>query len=101
MSVDRTAIIARGFLVDEDPRDIVSDDFYDEYVINFDAWDDCGPFLIGYYVQTCSEGLCYELSEMATPTVTTEAKDKELIAAASATGLIVPDIKTYFGVRVS
>ena len=98
MSVDRTAIIARGFLVDNDPRDIVSDDFYDEWVITFDAWDDCGPYLIGYYIKrSCEEGVPVELN----CGLGDDHWDFLLSEACRNAGLPVGEIKTYFGVRVS
>ena len=98
MSVDRNAIIARGFLVDNDPRDIVSDDFYDEWVICFDAWDDCGPYLIGYYIQrSCDEGVPVELNA----SLGDEGWDNILKKACENAGIPVGEIKVYFGVRVS
>lgn len=98
MSVDRTAIIARGFLVDNDPRDIVSDNFYDEWIITFDAWDDCGPYLIGYYITwSYEEGIPIELG----CTTGDPMWDDFLREACRKADIPVGEIKTYFGVRVS
>lgn len=102
MSVDRTAIIARGFLIDEDPRDFlpedIVDDFYDEWVITFDAWDDCGPYLIGYYIsRNCNEGVPVELN----CGLGDDHWDFLLSEACRIAGIPVGEIKTYFGVRVS
>ena len=102
MSVDRTAVIARGFLINEDPRDIlpedIADDFYDEWVITFDAWDDCGPHLIGYYItRNCNEGVPVELGcTMGDP-----MWDDFLREACRKADIPVGEIKTYVGVRVS
>ncbi len=97
MSVDRTAVIARGFLIDERPYDDdrFTDEFIDDWVICFDAWDDCGPYLIGYYLQQCGEGYPYAISDPICN------NDDLLIKACEEAGIPVGDIKTYFGVRVS
>lgn len=100
MSVDRTAIIARGFLINESPyeNDKFDDDFIDQWVICFDAWDDCGPYLIGYYIQrSCDEGVPVEL----TASMGDENWDNLLCKACENANIPVGDIKTYFGVRVS
>lgn len=100
MSVDRTAIIARGFLIDENPYedDRFTDEFIDEWVICFDSWDDCGPYLIGYYIQrSCDEGVPVEL----TASMHDENLDNFLRLACRIAGIPIGDIKTYFGVRVS
>ena len=100
MSVDRTAVIARGFLIDENPYedDKFTDSFIDDWVICFDSWDNCGPFLIGYYLQrSCQEGIPVEL----TPFMGNADWDANLIEACEDAGLPVGNIKTYFGVRVS
>ena len=97
MSVDYTAVIARGFLIDENPYedDRFADSFIDDWVIYFDAWDSCGPFLIGYYIQQCEAGCPYAVSDPICN------NDDLLIAACEDAGLPIGEIKTYFGVRVS
>ena len=84
MSVDYSAVIARGFLINESPyeSDKFDDDFIDNWVICFDAWDDCGPYLIG-----CSLG--------------DDHWDFLLSEACRKAGIPIGEIKNYFGVRVS
>lgn len=100
MSVDRAAVIARGFLIDENPyrNEKFDDDFVDKWVICFDSWDDCGPYLIGYYIKrVCEEGVPVELGcTMGDP-----MWDDFLQEACRNAGIPVGEIKTYFGVRVS
>lgn len=100
MSVDRTAVIARGFLIDESPyeNDKFDDDFIDKWVICFDTWDDCGPYLIGYYItRSCEEGVPIELG----CTTGDPMWDDFLREACRKADIPVGEIKTYFGVRVS
>lgn len=96
MSVDRTGVIARGFLIEERPYNDsrFTDEFIDEWIICFDAYDDCGPYLIGYYIQQCDEGYPYVVSDPICN------NDDLLIEACRIAGIPVGEIKTYFGVRV-
>ena len=98
MSVDYTAIITRGFLIDECPYGKLPDEFVDEWVICFNAWDGCGPYLIGYYIKrSCEEGVPVELGcTMGDP-----MWDNFLREACRKADIPVGEIKTYFGVRVS
>lgn len=96
MSVDRTAMIVRGFTVDKETWDNLDDDFRDDWGINFDAWCDNGPYIIGYVVQRCHEGEVYKLTNRL---IQEEAEDR-LILACEAAGIEMPPIGTYFGVVV-
>lgn len=97
MSVDRVAMIVRGYQVGMDTWDNLSDDFKDEWGINFNAWWDNGPYIIGYTVQRCGEGRVYELTDTYT-----DDSIEALIAESAIEGIEVSeaDIKTYFGVAV-
>ena len=100
MSVDRSAIIVRGFIIDENPYtdDRFTDDFVDEWVICFDCWDNAGPFVLGYYIsRACEEGQPFELGcTMGDP-----MWDDFLREACRKANIPIGEIKTYFGVRVS
>lgn len=97
MSVDRTAMIVRGYQVNMDTWDNLSDDFKDEWGINFNGWCDGGPYIIGYTVQRCYEGKVFELRDSYT-----DDSIEALIAESAIEGIEVSeaDIKTYFGVAV-
>ena len=47
MSVDYTAVIARGFLIDECPYGKLPDEFIDEWVIDFDCYSEHSGYLVG------------------------------------------------------
>ena len=100
MSVDYTAVIARGFLIDESPykSDKFDDDFIDEWVINFNCYSSNGPYLIGYYIkQSYEEGIPTELNcGFGDP-----MWDEFLREACRKANIPIGEIKTYFGVRVS
>lgn len=96
MSVDRTAIICRGFEIDRETWENLDDDFYDMWGINFNMYSDRGPYLIGYRIKTCDEGELHQLDSAVLPT----DGDNELIAACRSAGLEIGPIKTYFGVAV-
>lgn len=98
MSVDYTAVIARGFLIDECPYDKFPDEFVDEWVINFDCYSDSDSYLIGYYIKrSCEEGVPIELNcAFGDP-----MWDEFLREACRKAGVPIGKIKTYFGVRVS
>ncbi len=100
MSIDRTAVIARGFLIDECPyrNENFPDDFIDEWVIDFDSWSACGPYLIGYYIKrSCEEGVPIELG----CTLGDPMWDDFLREACRKANIPIGEIKTYFGVRLS
>ena len=100
MSVDRSAVIVRVFIIDENPYtdDRFADDFIDDWVICFDSWDSAGPFILGYYVQrACEEGMPFELTSF----MGNKDWDDNLREACEDAGIEVKEIKTYFGVRVS
>ena len=100
MSVDYSAVIARGFLINESPyeNDKLDDDFIDNWVICFDAWDNCGPYLIGYYIkQSYEEGVPVELG----CSLGDDHWDFLLSEACRKAGIPVGAIKNYFGVIVS
>ena len=99
MSVDYTAVIARGFLINERPYGKLPDEFIDEWVIDFDGWTEHDDgYLIGYYLQRAWwEGVPMEL----TPFMGNKDWDDNLRKACEDIGLEVGEIKTYFGVRIS
>lgn len=96
MSVDYSAVIARGFVIPEVDYDNLPDEFIDQWVINFDSWSD-GPYLIGYRIASCEEGQLYDLE----CTLGDPLWDALLIKACNEINLPTGPIKTYFGVRVS
>ena len=98
MSVDYTAVIARGFLIDECPYDKFPDEFIDEWVINFDCYSDSGSYLVGYYISRAfEEGVPFELG----CTLGDPMWDEFLREACRKVNMPIGEIKTYFGVRVS
>lgn len=98
MSVDYTAVIARGFLIDEDPYGKFPDEFIDEWVIDFNCYTNHSDYLIGYYInQSCDEGIPFELEYG----LGDDHWDFLLSEACRNVGLPVGEIKTYFGVRIS
>lgn len=97
MSVDYTAVIARGFLIDECPYGNLPDEFIDKWVIDFDCYDEHDTYLIGYYIQRCVEGYPFEMNLDRSD----EFHDNLLSEACRMVGIPVGEIKTYFGVRVS
>ena len=98
MSVDYTAVIARGFLIKDCPYGKLPDEFIDKWVIDFNSWADHDNYLIGYYIQSeCQEGFPYELG----CTIDVPMWDDNLRKACEDIGLEVGEIKNYFGVRVS
>ena len=96
MSVDRTAMIVRGFEIDKETWESLDDDFRDDWGINFDNWHSYGPFIIGYVVQRCHEGEVYKLNNRL---IQEEAETRLTLACESA-GIEMPPIGTYFGVAV-
>ena len=96
MSVDRTAMIVRGFEVDKETWESIDDDFKDDWGINFDNWCDRGPYIIGYVVQRCREGEVYKLTNRL---IQEEAETRLTLACESA-GIEAPPFGTYFGVAV-
>lgn len=96
MSVDYNAVIARGFVVTELDYDSLSDEFIDQWIINFDSWSD-GPYLIGYQITSCDEGYPYELG----CTLGDPLWDALLLQACAEANFPTKPIKTYFGVKVS
>lgn len=96
MSVDYSAVIARGFVVTELNYEDYPDEFIDQWVINFDSWSD-GPYLIGYQISSCEEGYPYELG----CTLGNPLWDTLLLKACEEVNLPIGLIKTYFGVKVS
>lgn len=98
MSVDYTAVIARGFLIDECPYGKLPDEFIDEWVIDFDCYSEHPGYLIGYYIKhICPLGVPYEIGH----TQGDPLWDMLLEKACNNINLPVGEIKTYFGVRVS
>lgn len=98
MSVDRTAVIARGFLIDECPYGNLPDEFIDKWVIDFDCYSEHSSYLVGYYIkQVCPLGVPYEIGH----TQGAPLWDMLLTEACNNINLPVGEIKTYFGVRVS
>ena len=100
MSVDYTVVIARGFLIYENPYedDKFTDDFIDDWVICFDAYDNNGPFIVGYYLNRgWTPGIAYEMDE----NLSDKQTDNLLIEACRKANIPISEIKTYFGVRVS
>ena len=99
MSVDYTAIIARGFLIDECPyrNEKFPDEFVDEWIIDFDCWDTHTNYLVGYKIKSCEAGIPYEAGH----TQGDPMWDDFLREACRKAGIPVGEIKTYFGVRVS
>lgn len=98
MSVDYTAIIARGFLIDECPYGKLPDEFTDEWVVDFNCYVEHDNYLIGYYIKRfCEEGVPVELGcTMGDP-----MWDDFLREACRKADIPVGEIKTYFGVRIS
>ena len=98
MSVDRAAVIARGFLINDCPYGNFPDEFNDEWVIDFDSWSGDGPYLIGYHItRAVEEGVPFELG----CTLGDPMWDDFLREACRKADIPVGEIKTYFGVRVS
>ena len=98
MSVDYTAVIARGFLIDECPYGKLPDEFIDEWVIDFDCYNEHSGYLVGYYIKhICPAGVPYEIGH----TQGDPLWDMLLTEACNNINLPVGEIKTYFGVRVS
>ena len=98
MSVDYTAVIARGFLIDECPYSKLPDEFIDEWVIDFDCYNEHPGYLVGYYIKrVCPIGVPYEVGH----TQGDPLWDMLLTEACNNINLPVEEIKTYFGVRVS
>ena len=97
MSVDRTAMIVRGIQVGMDTWNKLSDDFKDEWGINFNNWCDGGPYIIGYVIQRGYEGKAFELRDSYT-----DDSLEALIAESAIEGIEISEanIKTYFGVAV-
>jgi hypothetical protein len=96
MSVDRTAMIVRGFTVDKETWDNLDDDFRDDWGITFNAWWDNGPYIIGYVVQRCHEGEVYKLTHH----LIQEDAETRLTLACESAGIEMPPLGTYFGVAV-
>ena len=96
MSVDRTAMIVRGFEVDKETWESLDDNFKDDWGINFDNWCDRGPYFIGYRIQTCSEGKLYPLSTHSFST----HLDSNFIEACRNANLEMTGFGSYFGVAV-
>ena len=98
MSVDYTAVIARGFLIDECPYGKLPDEFIDEWVIDFNCYVEHNSYLVGYYIKrVCPVGAPYEAGH----TQGDPLWDDLLIESCENINLPVGEIKTYFGVRVS
>ena len=98
MSVEYSAVICRGFVINECPYDKWPDEFIDEWVICFDGWNSNGPYIVGYRIKEAREpGLPYDLGcTMGDP-----LWDDILKESCKANGIEPGPIKTYFGVRVS
>lgn len=98
MSVDRTGIIARGFLIDSCPYGKLPDEFVDEWIISFNSYSDEGPYLVGYYItRAFEEGVPFELG----CTLGDPMWDNFLREACRKAGIPDVEIKTYFGVKLS
>lgn len=98
MSVDYTAVIARGFLIDKCPYGNLPDEFIDEWVIDFDCYYEHSGYLVGYYIKSiCPLGVPYEIGH----TQGDPLRDMLLTEACNNINLPIGEIKTYFGVRVS
>ena len=97
MSVDRNAVIVRGFVLEDCPYEKYPDDFNDQWIINFNGWFD-GPYIAGYQIKaTLEEGVPFELGcTMGDP-----MWDDFLIEACRNVGVPIGEIKTYFGVKIS
>lgn len=98
MSVDYTAVIARGFLIAECPYREFPDEFIEEWVIDFNCYVEHDSYLIGYYIDSGWEpGTAYEMNEC----LDNKSQDNLLIEACRKANIPIGEIKTYFGVRVS
>lgn len=97
MSIEREAVIIRGFYFDGDPYNYFSDDFIDEWVICFDGWSG-GPYFVGYYITTCKEGRAFDLERIMNNSYS--IGDKKLRNACWNIGFEPRPIKAYFGMRV-
>lgn len=96
MSIERNAIIVRGFMIDESPYGKYPDEFCDEWVIDFNSW--CGgPYFIGYHIKTCEEGEPIKLKGQ----MGDSNWDNLLLEACRNAGVESKPLDTYFGVKVS
>ena len=95
MSVDTTAIIFKGFQISKEEYDNLSDEFRENWVINFNGYSDEGPYAVGYEITpTCGVGDFTPIEE------TIDIYSKMLIADCEKENLGLRELKPYLGVKL-